>query len=104
MAENQNRASFKKKLHDDKRHLNDFMPKKSASAPSPSASKLDEDFMIKTVAGNVVADRRARAEYQADSAGAKMREGQNCEELGGPKGLEPTRYGDWERAGRCFDF
>ncbi len=25
-------------------------------------------------------------------------------EIGGPKGLEPTRYGDWERKGRCFDF
>ena len=26
------------------------------------------------------------------------------EEIGGPKGLEPTRYGDWERKGRCIDF
>ena len=25
-------------------------------------------------------------------------------ELGGPKGLEPTRYGDWERKGICYDF
>jgi hypothetical protein len=25
-------------------------------------------------------------------------------ERGGPAGLEPTRYGDWERAGRCIDF
>ena len=25
-------------------------------------------------------------------------------ELGGPKGPEPTRYGDWERNGRCIDF
>ena len=25
-------------------------------------------------------------------------------EIGGPQGLEPTRYGDWERAGRCIDF
>ena len=25
-------------------------------------------------------------------------------EVGGPKGLEPTRYGDWERNGRCIDF
>ncbi|KAK6925986.1 Succinate dehydrogenase assembly factor 4 [Dillenia turbinata] len=25
-------------------------------------------------------------------------------EVGGPKGPEPTRYGDWERAGRCSDF
>lgn len=26
------------------------------------------------------------------------------QEYGGPKGLEPTRYGDWERKGRCVDF
>ncbi|MDB9751467.1 DUF1674 domain-containing protein [Gammaproteobacteria bacterium] len=25
-------------------------------------------------------------------------------EIGGPKGLEPTRYGDWEKKGRCIDF
>jgi len=25
-------------------------------------------------------------------------------ELGGPKGPEPTRYGDWEQKGRCTDF
>lgn len=25
-------------------------------------------------------------------------------EVGGPKGPEPTRYGDWERKGRCIDF
>ncbi|MBD74231.1 MAG: hypothetical protein CMM96_01895 [Rickettsiales bacterium] len=25
-------------------------------------------------------------------------------ELGGPEGLEPTRYGDWERKGICYDF
>jgi hypothetical protein len=25
-------------------------------------------------------------------------------EIGGPKGPEPTRFGDWERKGRCVDF
>jgi len=25
-------------------------------------------------------------------------------EIGGPSGPEPTRYGDWERNGRCSDF
>jgi hypothetical protein len=25
-------------------------------------------------------------------------------EIGGPKGPEPTRYGDWEYKGRCTDF
>jgi hypothetical protein len=26
------------------------------------------------------------------------------EEIGGPTGPEPTRYGDWERKGICYDF
>ena len=26
------------------------------------------------------------------------------EETGGPKGKEPTRYGDWESKGICWDF
>jgi hypothetical protein len=26
------------------------------------------------------------------------------EEKGGPKGKEPTRYGDWENKGICRDF
>ncbi len=26
------------------------------------------------------------------------------EESGGPKGLEPTRYNDWENNGICWDF
>jgi hypothetical protein len=25
-------------------------------------------------------------------------------EIGGPKGPEPTRFGDWEKNGRCIDF
>jgi len=25
-------------------------------------------------------------------------------EIGGRKGPEPTRYGDWEKNGRCIDF
>jgi hypothetical protein len=26
------------------------------------------------------------------------------DEIGGPGGLEPTRFGDWEVNGRCTDF
>jgi hypothetical protein len=25
-------------------------------------------------------------------------------EIGGPQGPEPTRFGDWEKNGRCIDF
>ncbi len=54
-------------------------------------------------------DSRTEAERVADEAGRKWREkaeanGEKPKEIGGPKGLEPTRYGDWEKAGRCFDF
>jgi hypothetical protein len=54
-------------------------------------------------------DSRALAEQKADAAGEKYRaeaeaRGDKPTETGGPKGLEPTRYGDWERAGRCIDF
>ena len=27
-----------------------------------------------------------------------------AKEIGGPRGLEPTRFGDWEKNGRCSDF
>jgi hypothetical protein len=29
---------------------------------------------------------------------------QPMKELGGPPGPEPTRFGDWEKKGRCIDF
>ncbi len=38
------------------------------------------------------------------AAASKDAEGARPKEIGGPEGPEPTRYGDWERGGRCFDF
>lgn len=35
---------------------------------------------------------------------AKDSSSDEVKEIGGPKGLEPTRYGDWENNGRCWDF
>lgn len=32
------------------------------------------------------------------------REDNHLIERGGPKGPEPTRFGDWENNGRCTDF
>ncbi len=32
------------------------------------------------------------------------KEAEQEKEIGGPKGPEPTRYGDWEQKGRCTDF
>ncbi|PJK08186.1 hypothetical protein CO614_11185 [Lysobacteraceae bacterium NML120232] len=47
-------------------------------------------------------------EAAADEAAATSQAEQKPEalprEIGGREGLEPTRYGDWEKNGRCIDF
>jgi hypothetical protein len=48
------------------------------------------------------AGKRARAE--ADARRAKEEPHPLPLERGGPKGPEPTRYGDWERKGLISDF
>jgi len=47
--------------------------------------------------------RRALEEAHARRAEAEAA-GRRGEEQGGPKGLEPTRFGDWERKGIAVDF
>lgn len=42
----------------------------------------------------------AEARRLADIAAAEAR----AAEQGGPRGLEPTRFGDWERKGIAVDF
>lgn len=41
-----------------------------------------------------------------DSAAAQDGPGEQIApvEIGGRRGLDPTRYGDWEKNGRCIDF
>jgi hypothetical protein len=34
----------------------------------------------------------------------KAPEVEKPKEIGGRDGPDPTRYGDWEKAGRCIDF
>ncbi|MFQ5563263.1 MAG: DUF1674 domain-containing protein [Parvularculaceae bacterium] len=48
------------------------------------------------------AARRAIEEAEARRSAAAKEKRPN--EIGGPKGAEPTRYGDWERGGRAVDF
>ena len=44
-------------------------------------------------------------EKEQNNTKDKLNENVNIpKEQGGPKGPEPTRYGDWEKAGRCSDF
>jgi hypothetical protein len=50
------------------------------------------------------AAERALAEAAARRAAAEKQAAQRPKEANGPKGPEPTRYGDWERNGIASDF
>jgi hypothetical protein len=58
------------------------------------------------IAGRIrAAGERARAEAEARRAeAAKHPAGLKPAEIGGAKGPEPTRYGDWEKKGLISDF
>lgn len=48
-------------------------------------------------------------ENEAETADSKVDDSATVDnatkkEVGGRGGLDPTRYGDWEMAGRCIDF
>ncbi|MBV8144646.1 MAG: DUF1674 domain-containing protein [Gammaproteobacteria bacterium] len=59
------------------------------SSPSPAPPPA---------AGAAKTDAGAAAPPAADRASGRPRE------LGGRAGPEPTRFGDWEKHGRCIDF
>ena len=50
------------------------------------------------------AAERALAEAEARPKAAAARAPPHQKEFHGPKGLEPTRYGDWEHKGIASDF
>jgi hypothetical protein len=51
-----------------------------------------------------IAEAGRRAAAEAEQRREKQHGGKLPPELGGPKGPEPTRYGDWERKGIASDF
>ena len=66
-------------------------------APENSPAADAPDKLLTAAAQRALAEAAAR---RADiDANAK-----DPAETGGPKGLEPTRFGDWERKGMASDF
>ncbi|MDR3507765.1 MAG: DUF1674 domain-containing protein [Caulobacteraceae bacterium] len=65
----------------------------------------DADAPENAAPGKPLSDaaRRALAEA-AERRQAAAQEAERAKELGGPAGLEPTRFGDWERKGIAIDF
>lgn len=79
-----------------------------ATSPAPVTESLDEEIPTHSADGRelspaarrALAEAAARRKAEADAEAARAASG----EKGGPKGPEPTRYGDWERKGIAVDF
>lgn len=54
--------------------------------------------------GKTLTDAARRALQEAAARRAADTQAHPAPEQGGPKGPEPTRYGDWERKGIAVDF
>ncbi len=52
----------------------------------------------------VAEDLPAEATPRADGVAPSAAETPAPREIGGREGPEPTRFGDWEKSGRCIDF
>jgi len=50
----------------------------------------------------LMADDQSKGSPESEKK--SVEEPRQPKEIGGPKGPEPTRYGDWEVNGRCTDF
>ncbi|MCW2238053.1 succinate dehydrogenase assembly factor 4 [Azospirillum canadense] len=73
------------------------------SAPDDAAidDQTTADASTDTLSSDAAfADISEQADTETVLKGPEQKPG----EIGGPKGPEPTRYGDWEFKGRCSDF
>jgi hypothetical protein len=70
-----------------------------ASHPTAAAASAQGKHKALTPAA-----QRALAEAEARRKASEASAQPMAKELQGPKGLEPTRYGDWENRGIASDF
>ncbi len=76
-------------------------------ALTPAARRALEEAAARRALAAQTHDAKASPETSemSDTSGAARTDGQDApHERGGPKGPEPTRFGDWEKAGRAYDF
>ena len=69
------------------------------SAPDNNIEDGVTERQRKDQPGHIAQDATAPIGHLADESSEER-----PEEHGGQKGPEPTRYGDWEKKGRCTDF
>lgn len=99
-----------------KRTFQALKPKtaKAKSQPAAAARKpagkqpgaQDLDRAAREKAAEAQTSKSDRDKTAGDQGGkpAEANKAGKPKEVGGPEGPEPTRYGDWERGGICYDF
>lgn len=68
-----------------------------------SKAKKDSAEPVKILTEVSLGNSPKNTDYHSEKQ--SLNEIETCpQEIGGPKGLEPTRYGDWDVNGKCSDF
>lgn len=83
------------------------VPQESAHPASPVGPDGRDDDIARPASNGV--DAAAAEAYDTmrpshDNAAGRPAKPRRPKEVGGRDGPDPTRYGDWEKAGRCIDF
>lgn len=88
------------------------VPRPASSASPPRRARVNaselprarEDDRASIEPSSDASDDAIERERAARRRAFHRARGVDVDEFGGPAGLEPTRYGDWERGGRASDF
>ena len=75
--------------------------KEHSTAPSPRLHRAEQ--MLENQNNAPATAEPVAPDHPQPMAKPKPTDATNLE-VGGPEGPDPTRYGDWERNGRCIDF
>ena len=75
-------------------------PKEGFNMTSDATSPADDRAELPPAAKRALAEAEARRRAIDEKAARAS----DDKEAGGPRGKEPTRYGDWEMKGRAIDF
>lgn len=74
-------------------------PERSHMTQTLSQEEIDRRAALPEAARRALEEADARKAKEAADAAALP-----TDETGGPKTIEPTRFGDWERKGIAYDF
>jgi hypothetical protein len=85
--------------------MDDLPPNAAPDKPlTPAARRALEEAQARRVEIETAAANLPSLGVDREARGAGLPSNPEGAEQGGPKGLEPTRFGDWERKGIAVDF